>query len=85
MRRAVLTMLLLAMLQAAAIGDVDYYNFEDDRIVPLGSRAVGTTSVALVGNDYVLKFVGEETITSSGDTAISTGGFCGSWRRAAGR
>jgi len=62
MRRALLTMLLLAMLQAAAIGDVDYYNFEDDRIVPLGSRAVGTTSVSLVGNDYVLKFVGDETI-----------------------
>jgi len=57
-----LTMWLLAMLQAAASGDVDYYNGEDYRIVPLGSRAVGTTSVALVGNDYVLKFVGDETI-----------------------
>lgn len=35
---------------------------EDDRLVPLGARAKGLTSVTLAGNLYRFRFTGDETI-----------------------
>jgi len=69
MRRMLLAALLAAMPAAAAIADADYYNFEDDRIVPLGSRAAGTNTVSLVGR--------LSSTTSSAGTATSATGCCG--------
>ncbi len=48
--------------------DTNHYNVEDDRIIPLGALAEGVTTVAKVGDDYVLKFVGDETIEYRIDT-----------------
>ncbi len=63
MRNLLAAMLWLAVSPAFSLAqDIDYYNFEDDRIVPLGSRLPGTNTVTLVGNDYVLRFAGDETI-----------------------
>ena len=57
-----LLLVLFLLLSASQAFGQDYFNFEDDRIIPMGARAVGTNTVELVGNDYVLKFVGDETI-----------------------
>ena len=53
---------LFAFAVTPYLARATFYDPEDDRVIPLGALASGTNTVQLVGNDYVLKFVGDETI-----------------------